>query len=510
MSRGLFASLYEAGKPFALIDTRERRDHVDGHWFGSTNIPLSVLEERLARLIPDRAFPVHLLDWQDKASEAAAAILSRLGYTDVRRCHTSRPDAFGDGFVKGEYVWSKAFGEVLAHRCGLREVTPSEYLEHHRDALLFDVRPTAEYREFTVPGSQSLPNSLLLANMDALKASGRTALLHCAGRTRSIIGACTLQAAGYDGPFAIFKGGTQAWQLDGHEREHQAGRIFARDTGSLETTLAFLEKWHIPLDRIGSGALGPFVAAHGDRLLFDVSDDAARGRRMQHGILGISGTNLIQQTDRSVARYHVPVVLFDHGSGSRAAFAAYWLRSMGFSVRVAMLDQRLSEIPETPAAARHTGREFPLLTADELAIHRRNSGPVLDFRPSAAFRISCLTGSKWLNIGETLSGNPMAGAPPDPAAIIANDVPHGCRISELLEAHGWQVAGIFPWSSASLLDPADITPGEPGNAIDESALFAGRHHGNMQDSRDYLAWEEELPNQIDPPVLAAWHRLLAP
>ena len=72
------------------------------------------------------------------------------------------------------------------------------------------------------------------------------------------------------------------------------------------------------------------------------------------------------------------------------------------------------------------------------------------------------------------------------------------------------MAGIFPWSSASLLDPADITPGEPGNAIDESALFAGRHHGNMQDSRDYLAWEEELPNQIDPPVLAAWHRLLAP
>ena len=36
MSRGLFASLYEAGRPFALIDTRERRDHVDGHWFGSS------------------------------------------------------------------------------------------------------------------------------------------------------------------------------------------------------------------------------------------------------------------------------------------------------------------------------------------------------------------------------------------------------------------------------------------------------------------------------------------
>ena len=54
---------------------------------------------------------------------------------------------------------------------------------------------------------------------------------------------------------------------------------------------------------------------------------------------------LIQQTDQAVARYHVPVVLFDHGSGSCAAFAAYWLRAMGFSVQVALLDGRLDEAP---------------------------------------------------------------------------------------------------------------------------------------------------------------------
>ena len=54
-----------------------------------------------------------------------------------------------------------------------------------------------------------------------------------------------------------------------------------------------------------------------------------------------------------------------------------------------------------------------------------------------------------------------------------------------------------------------VAPGDPGIAIDESALFAGRHHGNMQDSREYLAWEEELPGQIDDPILQQWHRLLA-
>ena len=71
MSRGLFASLFEDGRPFCLIDVRERRDHVDGHWFGSTNIPLSALTVRINQMVPDRDFPIHLLDWQDPASDAA-------------------------------------------------------------------------------------------------------------------------------------------------------------------------------------------------------------------------------------------------------------------------------------------------------------------------------------------------------------------------------------------------------------------------------------------------------
>ena len=328
MSRGLFASLFEAGRPFCLIDARERRDHVDGHWFGSTNIPLSQLTNRINRMVPDRRFPVHLLDWQDAASDAAFLRLSELGYGTVIRCPTRHPGAYGHGFVKGEYVWSKAFGEIVAHSCGVPEFTPADYLASRADTLLFDVRPTAEYRDFTIPGSQSLPNSLLLASMEALKDSGRMAMLHCAGRTRSIIGACTLKAAGYDGPFAIFRGGTQAWQLDGNEREYAADRVFAGETDSDAAARAFLGRWNIPLENIAAGDLGSFVTAHRHDHLFDVSDDAAKGRCLEHGIIGTSGTNLIQQTDRTIARYHVPVTLFDTGSGSRAAFAAYWLRAM--------------------------------------------------------------------------------------------------------------------------------------------------------------------------------------
>ena len=391
-----FTRLYESDAPFALIDTRERREHVNGHWFGSVNMPLSMLTPKITRMVPDRDFPIHLLDWQDEASDAAAMQLSRLGYRNVTRCEASSPAAFGNGYVKGEFVWSKAFGEVVAHSCGLPEVTPADYLAQYKDAWLFDTRPTAEYTQFTIPGSHSLPNSLLLANMDALAQSGEMALLHCAGRTRSIIGACTLKAAGYPGPFAIFKGGTQAWQLDGHEREFNADRVFATESDNTEPVRDFLHKWDIQYQALAHAELADFIATNPQALRFDVSDDAATGQMAEHHIIKISGTNLIQQTDQSIACFHVPVILFDHGSGSRAAFAAYWLTAMGFDVSVVYLDDALAAL------------------ADDQGVPK----------------------------------------------------------------------------------------------MEKSLLFAGRHHSNMQDSRDYLAWEEALPEQVDQAILERWHELL--
>ena len=507
MSQGLFAALYGQGRPFALIDTRERRDHVNGHWFGSINIPLSGLTDDIARMIPDREFPLHLLDWQDAASAAAADRLSQLGYDQVTLCPTALPDAFGHGFVKGEYVWSKAFGEVVAHECGLPELTPADYLAHHADAMLFDVRPTAEYRQFTIPGSQSLPNSLLLANMAALTETGSMALLHCAGRTRSIIGACTLKAAGYDGPFAIFRGGTQAWQLDGYEREHQADRLFATEQDSRDEVHAFLARWDIPFEAVGDEGLAAFVAAHKSSHLFDVSDDAATGQRLTPGIIRISGTNLIQQTDRSIARYHVPVILFDHGSGSRAAFAAYWLKLMGFAVCVVYLDSRLSVAAPEAGVNQAIAVTSVVLSGEALMAHQDNGGDIFDFRPSQHYRCGHLRGSVWQNIGGVLADETSLAPPANPAAIIGRNVEHAAEVAAMLEPHDWPISGLYGWDRDDL-DGASIDQGKLDNPADESNLFAGRHYGNMQDSRDYLAWEEELPGQIDRPLHDLWHRLL--
>jgi len=504
MSQGLFASLYSTGNPFTLIDTRERRDHVNGHWFGSTNIPLSVLASQINRLVPEQDFPIHLLDWQDAPSAAAAKQLTKLGYTNIVRQPTSKPDAFGHGFVKGEFVWSKAFGEVVAHTCGLQEITPADYLAHYKDAHLFDVRPTAEYSQFTIPESQSLPNSLLLANMEALKNSGEFALLHCAGRTRSIIGACTLKAAGYSGQYAIFKGGTQAWQLDGLEREFHATRLFANESANAIPVKEFLTKWNIRYTHVDDASLNLFVSTHTTQHLFDVSDDAATGQLASYNIIKISGTNLIQQTDRSIARYHVPVILFDNGSGSRAAFAAYWLQSMGMSVSVVYLDSALSNITCERQQRQTTTTPYSVFSIDQLLTQQTTTGKIIDVRSSKAYSQSHLAGSQWQNISELIALDfPTA----EYVVIIGNDSSHASESANVLEQHGWNIAGIYSWESDHF-DPNLIETGVRDSPIDQSALFAGRHQGNMQDSRDYLAWEEALPEQIDQELHQTWLELL--
>ena len=78
----------------------------------------------------------------------------------------------------------------------------------------------------------------------------------------------------------------------------------------------------------------------------------------------------------------------------------------------------------------------------------------------------------------------------------------------MLAGSGWQIAGIHVWQDgaypATALSSASIS-----SPVDESALFAGRHHGNLQDARDYLDWEEALPDQIDQPLHILWQGHLA-
>ena len=504
MTAQIFTRLYEQAVPFCLIDCRERRDYVNGHWFGSTNIPLSILPARLPFLCPDQDFPIHFLNWEDAASIAALRSMEKLGYQNITSHKTTLPIDPMVGYVQGEYVWSKAFGEIVAHQSDILEVTPQQYMTDYQHAQLVDVRPAGEYNRFTLPSSLNLPNSLLLANMEQLGHNADMVLLHCAGRTRSIIGAHTIKAAGYRGNFGIFRGGTQAWEIDGFTREHGANRTIGANIESAESVANFLNRWQIPSTQIQPTEISAFIETKSDHLMFDVSDDTANGVLVGENIIKVSGTNLVQQTDRSIARYHLPILLIDNASGSRAAFAAYWLSRMGFCVKIVIVDA--DDLHFSPQKNNDVQKK-----SDQRLIEKWVSSgtQIFDFRVSSEFASCHIVSSRWQNISLILDQKPDMGM----IGIIAPCHKIGDMVFDILTDIGWKIDGIYVWQDQPL-DPIILasTAGkfdENETPIDKSALFAGRHFGVLKDAQNYLAWEEDLPNVTPPMILKIWHDRLS-
>ena len=75
---------------------------------------------------------------------------------------------------------------------------------------------------------------------------------------------------------------------------------------------------------------------------------------MEQGIIKVSGTNLIQQTDRSIARYCARI-LFDHG---REVVRCLLLGGSGFDVSVVYLDAPLALAPTKQSAITSSPQSF--------------------------------------------------------------------------------------------------------------------------------------------------------
>ena len=104
---------------------------------------------------------------------------------------------------------------------------------------------------------------------------------------------------------------------------------------------------------------------------------------------------------------------------------------------------------------------------------------------------------------------------PDMSAvgIIAPCHQTGKMIFDILTDIGWQIDGIYVWQN-HLLDPKILSStaaifDQDDTPIDKSALFAGRHYGVLKDAQDYLAWEEDLPDNTPPMILNIWHDRLS-
>jgi len=329
----------------ALLDVREPGDFSDGHPLFAIPVPLSRFEPELLRLVPNPAAKIVLVDdGSSGRAQRAAAMAATLGYGNIAILAggTAAWGSAGYTLFEGEHVPSKAFGELLHEACHVPSIAPTAFDARRRAGekfVLLDGRPHAEHRKMCVPGSICLPNGDLAYRIGLAVTDETTPIVvHCAGRTRSILGAQTLRELGLKNPIAALEDGTQGWVLAGLTLEHGSERhvgdapdVPAR-AGQQMRARELAARWAVP-----SVDAANLQAMTGDRsrttYLLDVRSPEEYAAQPAGAIQNAPGGQLVQATDRWLSVRGARVVLVDDNE-IRATIAAHWLRQMGWDAAV--------------------------------------------------------------------------------------------------------------------------------------------------------------------------------
>lgn len=491
------------GGEIALLDVREAGEFAAGHPLFASSAPLGVFEARLVALVPRRSCRLVLFDdGRSGRAERGAAAAAELGYERVFSLEGGVGGWTDAGFAlfEGVNVPSKAFGELAEHVFGVRHLAPRELARWMRDGqpvLVLDGRPPEEHRRMNIPGSICLPNGEMAARIETILPEPSTPIVvHCAGRTRSIIGAQILRDLGLPNPVFALENGTQGWALAGLELEHGSSRRVhgranrARSTRGIERAAA----WGVPLvdaQRLSAWAADPDRTTY----CFDVRSAEEFAEGHIPGAVHAPGGQLIQAIDHWAAVRGAKIVLVDDDL-LRAVVVARWLRLMGWECAVlaggkdACADVRLPapEILDLPLPPK-------VMPAPDGRVL------ILDTRSSTAFRAGHIAGARW-TLRCHLETRLADVEHERPIALCGDDETVLGLVTKDLRRLGYSRLSVVPGGptegrTAGL--PVVATPSEPSDAeaIDFAFFAHDRHSGNLDAARQYLAWETGLTARLD-------------
>jgi rhodanese-related sulfurtransferase len=414
-------AMLRGGGEMALLDVREEGVFSeDGHPFSANSVPLSRLELMVRDLVPRPSTHIVVLDGGDEGlAKRAAAKLRQMGYRHVAIMAggTRAWAAAGFELFTGVNVPSKAFGELVEHRCGTPHIAAAELkrrVDAGEDILIVDSRPIAEFRSMSIPGAFDCPGAELVYRVpDKLRSPDSLVVVNCAGRTRSIIGAQSLRNAGLANPVMALENGTMGWELAGLELAR--GRDEALPPPSAEglakaRALADDVAERFGIGRIDDAVLARFEGEAAERTLyrFDVRSPEEYLAGHLAGARSAPGGQLVQATDAYMATRNARIVLIDD-DGVRAVMTGSWLVQMGWP-EVYVLDgglagrplvhgASLSEIPELQQADTAT-----IAPGELQALLAAGAASVVDLAPSIAYEAGHIPGA-WFAVRARLSGS---------------------------------------------------------------------------------------------------------
>ncbi|KAA0999687.1 sulfurtransferase [Paraburkholderia panacisoli] len=503
----------------ALLDVREAGEFGEGHPFFAIPLPYSRLELDIERLAPRRDVRIVLIDGgaQDEATaRRAARRLDALGYTRVSILEGGVHgwQAAGYTLFKGVNVPSKTFGELVEHACETPRISAAELAKRQNERVplvLLDGRTAEEHTKMTIPGAVSCPNGELPYRVGALAADPHTPIVvHCAGRTRSIIGAQLLRNLGVPNPVIALENGTQGWALAGLTLEHGSTRHYPDAVD--ERTVAEARRRAAALAaRFSIATLDQRIAqswldaADRTTYLLDVRSAEEFARDGVPAAVHAPGGQLLQATDQTIGVRPARVLLADH-DGVRAPVIATWLVQMGIEAALVAAEDAAALERSAARADQHAASKLDLI--DARGLRELNDVDVLhlvDLRSSAAYRKGHPAGARW-SIRPRLLETLATARASDPFVLFA-DSPELAALAALdLREAGftsvWIAAnGIATWSEAGL--PLEASPHVPADSerIDHLFFVHDRHEGNLDAARAYLAWETGLIAQCAPDEL---------
>jgi len=513
------AALREGGAEFALFDVREAGDAHRGHIYGATFLPRRQIEQRIAELVPRRATPIVVCDGGggDLRAARAALTLAGLGYPNVRALAggTQAWREGGRALSEGSNVPSKLFGEEV-HETDCVPRIPAQELARWqaggRPHLACDIRSPEEYARSRIPGARGAYGVELALLAADLRAAGKPVIVHCSGRTRSIIACQGLRALGVTDVHAL-ENGTMGWQLAGLELERDAG------TGPLAPSAASAAEGERAARALAleAGAkalpLESFAAWMRERSEFRANIYPIDVRQVSDyvaghvpGSIAVPGGLAIQRADEFVPVRAGRIVFIDRRE-ARAWLTAYWFRRMGFT-DVHVLEGGIDVWAQsggtletgrgraTPAGWEEARRLAHYVTLDELNA-QIDDIRIVNVDTSRQFAKARLPRSRWIRYGE-LEDHAAALAPGDRAHMVLT-----CRdgtLSTLAAANlarmglkGVRVlaGGVEAWQRAghAIASGPDATTQAGGDLVVQP-YDAGR-----EGMRRYLDWEQKLTAQ---------------
>ena len=317
-------------KNISFLDIRERKEYVHGFAFGSVNCPFSKFKYLITELVPDVNTTLILIGVTNiNQKTQIQRILKKLKYY---RSFVVKGDykiwkKYKFPLWAGEYTFSKAFGEWIEITSNIKNLYAKELYKIHKkkhNYLQIDARPKKEFEKFSLPQSVQCSGGELPCFINNKENLRKNYIVHCAGRTRSIVAYQTLKDFNFKNKKYVLNGGTQNWVLNGFDRKFKnqskitSTKINYKNDFKLANSIA--KKFKIPSTQIMNKQTNCYN--------FQINSEIKNFKKIS-GWKQVNATTLIQSTDKFISSTNTKILIFSNIPSS-AVFTVIWLRRMGY------------------------------------------------------------------------------------------------------------------------------------------------------------------------------------